>query len=97
MSDRPIQVGDLVQVVRASECGCTSTVGLIFRITEPPSWWISRCNTCGDRRMNTLLYESGISASNGSTYGFEGYRLKRIPPLEELEGQRTQEDMKEPA
>ena len=32
---------------------------------------------------------------NGKGVGL--YRLKRIPPLSELEGQPTQEDMKEPA
>jgi hypothetical protein len=39
----------------------------------------------------------GPSAGDASGYYFPLTRLKRIPPLSELEGEKTQEDIREPA
>lgn len=95
MADRPIQVGDLVQVVKPPRCGCTTTLGLIFKV-QGFEIVTGSCGTCRKYPSRDLLAESGIPSDRG-TYGFEPFRLKRIPPLDELEGQRTEETLREPA
>ena len=95
MSDRPIQVGDLVQVVRVGQwpCDCPSTiVGHIFTVSRIVPQLLTCCGGCGFR----------LGAST-CVFGLEGgaaveiERLKRIPPLDELEGQRTEEVLREPS
>ena len=91
MSDRPIQVGDLVQIVRGTRC-CNKPghVGLIYTVTRMKSskWHCSHCNS-----EESELLVAGVGHMNG----YEMSRLKRIPPLEELEGEKTEKDLREPA
>ena len=89
MSDRPIQVGDLVAIVRACCKPSEKYIGKIF-IARPPRHQPMECGDCG-----TLHPAPHFTDDTGTHWA--SYRLKRIPPLSELEGQRTYEKMKEPA
>ena len=91
MSDRPIQVGDLVQIIRARGCCPDHTSwGYTFVVSKiMDSNWV--CLYCGKE------HERLLCAFEKDTCIAETRRLKRIPPLEELEGQRTEEKLKEPA
>lgn len=96
MSDKPIAVGDLVQVVRPAICGCGTYLGKTFtvkRIRVAPVGGRYSC-PCGANGPITAPYDV---ADDEIDFGFSLRILKRIPPLEELEGQRTEEKTKEPA
>ena len=84
-----IKAGDLVVVVKPRLCcGDQSSIGGIFVVGK----FIQRssCGKCG--------VQSGLFATvKGSYKHCEVQRLKRIPPLEKLEGQRTEEGMRAPA
>ena len=91
MSD--IKVGDLVVVVRGAPCcGNTQHLGLVFRVAVifPLE---GHCNHCGEEPPP----QYGADYELESDSGFSLSTLKRIPPLSELEGERTQEDIREPA
>ena len=99
MSDKPIQVGDLVVMVRGHECTLAKYGGIPWRvaglINQTGGGW--GCGICGARN---LASEALYAAQKRRMQAFNGIPttwLKRIPPLSELEGERTQEDMKEPA
>ena len=96
MSDKPISVGDLVQVVAPPLCpeGRDKWLGHIFTVRSigsasmmPRPW----CSYCGSRDH----LEGDVYAEDLPTRWFPLPRLKRIPPLEELEGEKREE--KEPA
>ena len=89
MSDRPIQVGDLVVVVNTC-CPPATANGDIFRVGALFDTK-TMCQICGHR--NHGLHAGLRQTSSGVPVPW----LKRIPPLEELEGERTQKDMWEPA
>ena len=91
MSDRPIQVGDLVfqfTACCAREFDRSPYVGVPHTLTRIAPR-VASCRFCG-------FEASGLAGYVGRP-GIYLPWLKRIPPLSELEGQRTQEDMKEPA
>jgi hypothetical protein len=94
MSDKPISVGDLVAVIKPRRCGCDDSVGQIFQVE-----WIGvdgrpgKCMACG----SNTFQPASITAKRVDGGYVELHRLRRIPPLSELEGERTQEEMKEPA
>jgi len=90
MSERPIQVGDLVQVVRWPCCG--RYLGNIFKVEEISSSDSALCFECGARSGPSGFYAAPEKYNRGAPVSW----LKRIPPLEELEGQRTEEGIKEP-
>ena len=88
MSEKPIAVGDLVQVVRPAPCcGTTRGMGIIFTVSglEPfPRW----CQFCFQGEWKSALgYGTPVRVD----------RLRRIPPMPELEGERTEEQLREPA
>ena len=97
MSDRPIQVGDLVAVVRPNTCDCAASrnsFGRLFHVAKiDVSEGGSFCMQCDKVLSNKPFF----FASDGGNRNYGMYRLKRIPPLEELEGVRTEENLKEPA
>ena len=87
MSER-IAVGDLVQVVKPTLCcGSTATLGYIFRVDNfysgphGPCW---RCHRVGKEVLARRGKEND---------GWEISRLKRIPPLEELERETRKEEI----
>ena len=92
MSDKPIAVGDLVVIVKTGPCGCTQSLGHIHTVSDNKSGPTTRCIYCSAQRLSSidavmLCGDFSVSAS----------RLKRIPPLDELEGVKSQEQTKEPA
>ena len=92
--DKPIQVGDLVMVVRHNGCSnCPpKSVGKIFLVSELKTFSSTECAQCKQR----LSVTPRIMALTDNRKQYEVSRLKRIPPLEELEGQRTEEELKLP-
>mgnify|MGYP001595444907 CR=1 FL=1 len=90
MAERAIQVGDLVVVIA---CHCTrarNVLGKIFRVEAVQNSAASVfCTDCHEQDQNALPL-----AYDGR--GWYGY-VKRIPPLGELEGERTQEPVRVPA
>lgn len=92
MSDKPISVGDLVVVVRGTRCcGVAGNIGLVYRVAliRPEAHW--HCTYCRSHEREPLV------AAASHINGYQLSRLKRIPPLDELESERTDEPMKEPA
>ena len=95
MSDRPIQAGDLVVVVM----GCDKNAfGMIFKVREIYERHAPLpCVFCNQKHSGKY---AGAERPFG---GIKHYTraplnwLKRIPPLEELEGKRSEEKLKEPA
>lgn len=89
---RAIQVGDLVVVVRGHDCA----LGFTFRVASfcqqtGGGWTCPRC------RARDLAPEA-LTAATWRYQGGGGFPtgwLKRIPPLDELEGERTDEQIKE--
>lgn len=89
MENKPISVGDLVQVVRHStfaKC-CPDKGGQLGRIfvvgiLRPPASGYMRCVHC-DRRYP---FDGLVAKASAQDLAFELGRLKRIPPLDELEG-----------
>lgn len=79
--DKPIQVGDLVQVVLPRLCGCNGKIGEIFFVirfdTDERS---GRCYDCGKRTFSA--WTPTVPLGDAS---IEVRRLKRIPPLDELQ------------
>lgn len=76
----PIKVGDLVMVVKLPACKCPRThLGEIFTVIEvdgPIGW---HCGACKSKTGY------GMTARLTTQFWAGFYRLKRIPPLEELE------------
>ena len=90
--DKPISVGDLVQVVRKKPCGCIDTLGEIFVVeTIVPAWAPAHCGTC----METTSSKGTPIAKWPGSQNFysELSRLRRIPPLSELEGEQREEEI----
>lgn len=87
--DKPISVGDLVVVVRGHECdlGVTYIVGHI--ITAAGVW---SC-PCGAREF----HDGAFVHKTHSFYGAPVEWLKRIPPLPELESEKNDSKLAEPA
>lgn len=89
--DKPISVGDLVQVIKPRPCcGLPDTLGRILTVTRVAKKFL-RCTSCGERRpnVNAFLLSDNLS--------YEALRLKRIPPLSELESEKNDSKLAEPA
>jgi hypothetical protein len=84
----PIKVGDLVVVVRPTLC-CNDArgIGKIFTVIGPARSESQQCSNC--RRVFKTTDE--VTINNG--FGIEKRRLKRIPPLSELEGEKREEEI----
>ena len=91
MTDRAaIRVGDLVQVVRSPPCcGNEKNISRIF-VVEDIGIFGSVCAYCG--RAVDVIAAKGLKGA-GTTNSVRMSRLKRIPPLEELEGEKRDEEI----
>ena len=89
--DKPIAVGDLVQVVRLSVCCGNGRLGRIFTVAKLIDTSHISCTACGAKyhRINAVADERG-------SVGINITRLKRIPPMSELEGAQSEETRKLP-
>ncbi len=88
MSERPIQVGDLVQVIKWPCCG--KYVGYIRRVEGFTTLAKASCSIC---LTPGPLANADLSAQGRAPIEW----LKRIPPIEELESTNTDTPIKEPA
>ena len=95
VSERPIAVGDLVQVILPPPCGCPSISLGMIRTVIAFQKSVGVCVDCKDHQMAYRAVLDGPAP--WAHWVIQPYRLKRIPPLSELEGERTEENMKEPA
>lgn len=85
MNDKPIAVGDLVVVVRPRGCcGNTDAIGEVYRVSR--LFDRSKCACCG-------VFYGTFAADEGGWMRADVSRLRRIPPLSELEGQRSEETL----
>ena len=89
-----ISVGDLVVISRPTTHGCSGGLGLVFLATKvrPRRSEMVSCSWCGWEGKTTsgpIVAEGHMD--NGKGVGL--YRLKRIPPLSEMEGQRSEEQL----
>ena len=91
MSD--IKVGDLVVVVRPSICiGGNANIGHTFTVRKIDSWLDGGpCKWCNRRHYGAFY------AYDDDGESFPLPRLKRIQPMSELEGEKREEDLREPA
>lgn len=90
----PIKVGDLVMVIRdgvpcPANCDLSSdSLGHIFRVSEIKSMLL-QCTGCGTLKgVDTVACQEG---SSNVVYRLP--RLKRIPPLSELESEKNKEEL----
>lgn len=91
--DEPINVGDLVMLVRGHECLMARHGGLIFRVAQlvPQRGGGWKCPKCGERDIGKndawgahwTMEDKGIPLS----------WLKRIPPLDELDDVQRDEEI----
>ena len=90
VSSQAISVGDLVQVVRSAPCcGPSKAIGWVFVVEEII---VSQHQCWGCGHISVPLPIANVGAQ-----WFHVSRQKRIPPLSELEGVKTEEDIREPA
>lgn len=84
----PIKAGDLVQVVRGNRCCgyAADDIGKITVVASLRSSTAGECFKCGQ-----LQGEDGAIAVTAAG-DFFVWKLRRIPPLEELEGHITEEE-----
>lgn len=98
-----LKVGDLVIVARDNRCVCGITspgyFGRIFRVGEIRLSRGRFCVECERRKPDTVVAtpDERLLSRRGDNLIFALSILKRIPPLGELEGIRTEEDIREPA
>lgn len=84
--DKPIAVGDMIVVVRwPHEHG--NALGHLYRVRA----FAQRCR-CEDCKK--MFEEPCVKVSETGSLPISW--VKRIPPLEELEGQRTEESLRQP-
>ena len=96
MSDRPIQAGDLVMLVRhCTPAMNNGSLGAVFVVKEIVHHQIDSCVLCGAN--HTGMYARPVAKYAGTHTRAPLSWLKRIPPLDELEGAKTQEKLREPA
>lgn len=83
--DKPISVGDLVMIVRGNKCcGRPDALGTTFTVTNIYEHSGGICKTCH-------APSSGLVADSERSTVTYLYKLKRIPPLSELEGVKRDE------
>jgi hypothetical protein len=84
--DKPISVGDLVVVVRACCADTSLYLGKMFIAGPPSSEAKPRCRHCLTPTGNPIFTDEHWA-------NFSSWRLKRIPPLSELEGQHSEDQL----
>lgn len=97
--DKPISVGDLVRVIRGNTC-CGAFLGYHFSVTDihvSEQWSIPRtkCSQCGVIRpkLTSDLGPRALAFGCPGAKGFDLNRLKRVPPLGELESEKREESV----
>ena len=89
----PIREGDLVQVKFPAECcGGGAPVGMIRGVLAIKRFITGRCSSCYEIITHDVCAELEGDAP-WMTYHIPLYRLRRIPPLSELETQHTENEV----
>jgi hypothetical protein len=84
-----IKAGDLAMIVRPTRCCGKGKLGRIGKV-QSVSVGQGYCHYCGfEASQLDVQWESGWFTS--------AYRVKRVPPLDELDGVKHEEDLREPA
>lgn len=83
----PIKAGDLVIVVKPKPCCGKGMPGAIFRVTTV-SGGPAHCMLCGHYYIDSLDAQDETDGA-----WVEVNRLKRIPPLEELDDVKKNEEI----
>lgn len=87
--DKPISVGDLVVVVKPPLCPMPSHDYLGLHFIVRSLFASAACMVCGEKHAPP----GSISAeADGLPIAFPLYRLKRIPPLDDLRGKKDVAD-----
>lgn len=82
----PIKVGDLVMIIRGNKCcGRTDSLGVTFQVTEIRHHE-GICKYC-------CAHNSGLVADSVRPTVTYLYKLKRIPPLSELDDVKRDEEI----
>lgn len=92
MSDKPISVGDLVMMVRGHECVLARAGGRPFVVTALVHPWGGgwHCGICHkDSAGPNEIGAAGLGRGDGIPISW----LKRIPPLDELESEKRDEEI----
>lgn len=86
---KPIEVGDLVMVVRGELCCNTMTpmIGHIFKVAKI----VQHLGRCGHCKSPPGITTNALASHH--RYGFPIYRLKVIPPLAEAEETETTQEI----
>lgn len=92
MNERPISVGDVVQVVKLPVCGCDLAMGWTFTVNGIFSGADGNCSVCSAARGPDTV----VAFSDPQLGCVEIWRVKRFPPFEELDGLETQEPIRQP-
>jgi hypothetical protein len=88
--DKPISVGDLVQVV--TPC-CDMVRGWTFTVTVIQyRTWQTQCDGCGHKAKGYYAAKADSAGPHGEA-GCPVPFLKRIPPLDELDDVRTEDEV----
>ena len=88
MKDKPISVGDMAMVIKLKSCCRKGQLGFIFTVSKI-SIGVARCTHCGAQHESLFAYSGEIE--NGRARCVRIDRLKRIPPLDELETTKERE------
>jgi hypothetical protein len=82
-----IKVGDLVVIVKPNPCGCDKGVGTIFMVEafDRSNRWNS-CAWCG---KNCGTHDQACGEGHAASL----YKLRRIPPLWELDETEHKEEL----
>lgn len=96
-ADRPIQVGDLVIFVRACCSKGDPYLGHVYRVEGMQGQFPGvHCDGCNAMHTGTKFARFKLTANSPYTAWIPPHWLKRIPPLDELEGSKTDEPIQEP-
>ena len=87
----PIAVGDLVIVVKAGDCGCVGKSTGLIRTVVAFKNAAGKCTSCGHVSFGFKAELSGPAP--WAEWHVAPHRLKRIPPLSELEGEKRDEEI----
>jgi hypothetical protein len=81
-----IKVGDLAQTIFPAKCGCLTNIGHIFTVVE-----IREHNAYCPQCLKDLSKYVLAKSDHGIWFGV--HRLKRIPPLDELEREQERKEI----
>ena len=87
-SDKPISVGDLVEIIKPMRCRCNGSLGRLFVVQEMAAQSLPGRHYKRDGGCDRFTYPPGTVVAvwddHGNEMTTEISRLKRIPPPEEL-------------